>query len=240
MSRTLLLALACLPVATVGCGGSSSNPAPTATSTAGPATRHLLPALPGSYAALGASETFGVGANPRSNGYAYRVARLLHARKFVDLGVPGTTLHAGYDTELAGALSARPALCTVFFGVNDLRAGVSLASFLLDIRDMVVTLQSEGARVLIIGIPDLSYLPAVARLHISGLHRIVSSWNAGMAEVARRSGAHFLDLRRYDARLASHPRYVSSDGLHPSNSGHAALAHVIVAQIRRLRLWNSG
>jgi lysophospholipase L1-like esterase len=193
--------------------------------------------MPGSYAALGASETYGMGAAPRTAGYAYLVAHALHTRRFVDVGIPGTTLNQGYEAELASALAIRPSLCTVFFGVNDLRAGVTRDAFLQDLHDLVATLRSTHAQVVVVGIPDLSHVPAVARLHISNLRGIVASWNEGMARVARQTGAHFLDLRQYSAELASHRGYVAADGLHPSNAGHARLAQVVVATIRQDRLW---
>jgi acyl-CoA thioesterase I len=226
------------------CAGGSVSPASPSPTPGVTASSHstepaLAPPLAGSFAALGASETYGIGAAPRTDGYAYLVAKSLHARHFVDVGIPGTTLDQGYDTELAGALSARPALCTVFFGVNDIRAGVSRATFVQDLHDLVATLRQAHAQVVIIGIPDLSKVPAVAHLHISGIHSIVSSWNAGMLQVARQTGAHFLDLRHYDAELASHPNYVSSDGLHPSNAGHARLAQVVVSAVTHAGLWRA-
>src|SRR5919202_5987064 len=75
------------------------------------------------YAALGASETWGGGAAPRSKAYAYRVARALGARPFVNAGISGTTLPGGYQAELSAALAIRPRLVTLFFGYNDLRDG---------------------------------------------------------------------------------------------------------------------
>lgn len=230
--RPLLL----LAILFTGCAGSQASGAPVAPTPQPTAPAPARP-QPGSYAALGASETYGIGATPTTRGYAYIVSRRLHTRHFVDLGIPGTTLDGGYDTELTGALAARPALCTVFFGVNDLRAGVRRGAFLRDLHDLSVTLRRSGARVLIIGMPDLTLLPAVARLHLHGLNAIVASWNAGMARVARRTGARFLDLRQFDHELATHPQYIAPDGLHPSTSGHARLAAVVLAAIRKDHLW---
>ncbi len=192
--------------------------------------------LPRSYVALGASETYGIGATPVTHGYAYQVAHALHALHFDDAGIPGATLPAAYDTELSSALLARPSLCTVFFGVNDLRAQIGRGAFLQDLYDLVVTLQRAHARVLIIGLPDLQLLPAVRRA-FPQLQGIVTSWNQGMSSVARRTGAAFLDLRKFDAEITTHPGYISADGLHPSNAGHHRLAQVVVNTIRADHLW---
>lgn len=224
--------------------GCATSAAPTPTPTPSPTpkaeaqtTAKLQPPLPRSYAALGASETYGVGATPHTDGYAYVVARALHAHPYVNVGIPGTTIDAGYQVELTNALTVRPSLCTVFFGVNDLRAGVPREAFLADLTDLVSTLRRGGCQVLIIGMPDLSHLPAVAHAGLPDLRGVVSSWNSGMLGVAHKTGAHFLDLRDYTAELASHPQYVSPDGLHPSTAGHQRLAQVVLATIHQDRLW---
>lgn len=187
--------------------------------------------------ALGASETYGVGATPHTQGYAYRLAQALHATHFLDVGIPGTTLDAGYETELTKALAARPSLCTVFFGVNDLRDGVKREPFLQNLYDLVSTLRQARARVLIVGVPDLSLVPAASGL--PHLHATTVAWNSGMRRVARQTGAQFFDLSRFGAEMAKHPGYVAADGLHPSNAGHAKLAQVLLAAIRDGQMWRA-
>jgi acyl-CoA thioesterase-1 len=197
----------------------------------------VRPPVPTAYAALGASETYGVGAQPRTQGYAYLVASALRAHPFVDTGIPGATLGGAYDTELSGALTIRPHLCTTFFGFNDYAAGVKLDAFLQELHDLVVTLERARCNVLVIGLPDLSLLPAVRASGVVGVHALVRKWNAGMKSVARKNGAHFLDLAPFSAELAMHPEYVSADGLHPSNAGYARLAAVVVATVRKHKLF---
>jgi acyl-CoA thioesterase-1 len=236
--RTLSL-LAPLLLLASGCGQSSQ---PSAVSTVAPPARapqeRVASPSPGAYAALGASETYGTGASPPTRGYAYLVARALHARTFHNTGIPGAPLSGAYQTELSGALAIRPALATVFFGFNDLRTGVSLDAFLHDLRDMVKTLRSTHAQVLVIGLPDLSVLPAVKAV-VPNAHPIVVQWNTGMQKVARDTGAHFLNLDAFTRELIRHPRYIARDGLHPSNLGHARLSQAVLAAIRRDRLWSA-
>lgn len=223
------------------CGPSSaSTPPARRVSVAAPTPTEpsLASPLPGSYAALGASETYGYGATPHTRGFAYLVAHALHSRQFVDVGIPGTTLAAAYETELTNALTIRPWLATVFFGANDIRAGVHRDAFLRDLHDLVATLRRAGVQVVIVGLPDLTRLPLVAASGIGGLQQIVQQWNGGMARVARETGAHYLDLRQFDKELATHPSYIASDGLHPSNLGHNRLAQVIVATVKH-GLWRS-
>jgi acyl-CoA thioesterase I len=192
---------------------------------------------PRAYAALGASETHGDGASPHTNGYAYLVARRLGATEFRDPAISGSTLGAAYGPELSAALAIHPTLCTLFFGFNDLRQGVPLTTFRGQLRRLSTSLRAHGCRVLIIGLPNLSLLPAV-RAFFPDLGGIIAQWNGAMHAVAQETGAHFLDLRRYSRELAAHPEYISADGLHPSNLGHARLADVVVAAVRRSDLWS--
>jgi lysophospholipase L1-like esterase len=220
-----------------GCAATAEPGAPNRAAPT-PTEPSLAPPLPGSYAALGASETYGVGAAPHTRGYAYQVAHSLGATHFVDEGIPGTTLDASYETELTNALAIRPSLCTVFFGYNDLAARASRSGFLADLHDLAVTLRRAHTHVLIIGLPNLSLLPSVRRNPLGGLIGArIASWNRGMRQVARQTGSSFLDLGSYSSLLAAHPEYISQDGLHPSNAGHTALARLVLATIRKDHLW---
>ncbi len=225
----LLLLAACGSSHGTSANSSNARPLPTEPS--------LAPPLPSSYAALGASETYGIGVAPRTDSYPYLVERALHARHFVDVGIPGATLSSGYDGELSRALSIRPSFVTVLFGTNDILAGYSRGTFLRDLRDLVLTLRQARVQVLIVGLPDLSYFPRVRSAHIHGVHALITSWNSGMQSIARQTGSHFLDLAVYSSILAKHPEYVTADGLHPGNKAHARLAQLILAEVRREHLW---
>lgn len=219
------------------CGSSHGTSANSANVKPLPTEPSLAPPLPSSYAALGASETYGVGVVPRTDSYPYLVERALHARHFVDVGIPGATLSSGYDGELSRALNIRPSFVTVLFGTNDILAGYSRGTFLRDLRDLVLTLRQARVQVLVVGLPDLSYFPRVRRAHIHGVHALITAWNSGMQSIARQTGSHFLDLARYSRILAEHPEYITADGLHPGNKAHARLAQLILAEIRRDHLW---
>lgn len=209
-----------------------SSQAPSSTATIPVPTPSAIAAGTPVYVALGASETYGVGAEPITRGYAYQVRDAIGSSGFADLGIPGARLGDAYQTEIAGALALHPTICTVLFGVNDIRGGVNRDSFMASLRDLVTTLGRANCRTFVIGLPDLSQLPAVVRAHLSGLAATTADWNAGMATVAAQGGADFLSLAAFSGEIAAHPDYISADGLHPSTIGHTRLAAVIVAALR--------
>jgi lysophospholipase L1-like esterase len=186
------------------------------------------------YAALGASETYGVGATAVGRSYPYRIrdALGLPAGDFADVGIPGATVGDAYQTELTSALAIEPTTCTVFFGVNDVRRTIPLPQFVSDLTDLTTTLRRARCRVLIIGLPNLVDLPALRTLPASVLSATTQQWNAAIRQVATSTGAAFLPLDSLSAELAAHPEEVAPDGLHPSNSGHARLAEVILTALR--------
>ena len=189
------------------------------------------------YAALGASETYGVGAHPRTSAYPFLLAHWLGANRFADLGMSGATLPRAYMIELSRALAIRPTLCTLAFGSNDIARGVPLTEFLTDLRTLAGALRRSGARVLIVGLPDLSLLPRRQRQHIPNLARLSATWNTGMQSVARETGSSFLDSERFDSELKRRPNLISSDGIHPTNAGHYYIAEILLAEIRKDHLW---
>jgi acyl-CoA thioesterase-1 len=199
------------------------------------------------YAALGASETAGIGtADPARESFPQVLyQRLPRSAVLYNLGLPGETTAAAIQDELPAAVSGRPSLATVWFNVDDMAAGVSAADYEVRLDRIVGGLREAGtARVLIANTPRLDLLPVylacrpnppagAVRCPLGGdvvlpppneLSALVEAYNAAITRVAQRHGATVVDLAAQGATIAQHPEYVSSDGLHPSTQGAAAIA----------------
>lgn len=177
------------------------------------------------YVAIGASDSYGVGAfDPQTQSWPAVLARLLpHGTRFVNLGVPAILLSRAVQIELPVALDAHPGLVTLFLGVNDLAAGVALSRYRHDLAVLLAALRRHTAtRVLVGNLPDLALVPALAG-H-PGLAAAVATWNAAIAAEARAHGATLVDLFARWRDLAQHPEYIGPDGLHPSVEGYRQLA----------------
>jgi lysophospholipase L1-like esterase len=233
-TRTALCASVAISIVLGGCASTGSTsagtvvPSSSTTAQTGPGGSRLT------YAALGASETYGIGANPITNGYAYRLRDDLHLSgdAYADVAIPGATLADAFQTELTNALAIRPSLCTVFFGVNDVRGRIPLAQFKSDLTDLVTTLIRAHAQVMIIGLPQLADLPALRSASSADLATLTEQWNTAIQAVASATGAHYLSLEPFSSELIAHPEEIAGDGLHPSNAGHARLADVIFAALQ--------
>jgi lysophospholipase L1-like esterase len=205
------------------------------------------------YAALGASETVGVGTDdPTRQSFPQRLfQRLPRSAVLYNFGLPGETTAAALSDELPPALAVQPTLVTVWFNVDDMAAGVAAADYETRLDRLVSALRRDGStRVLLANSLPLDRLPAYAacrpdpppgavKCPLAGatlpppeeLEALVAAYNAAVARVAALRGAVVVDLFAQAAGLEQHPEYVSADGFHPSAEGAAAIAAAFAAQL---------
>jgi lysophospholipase L1-like esterase len=203
------------------------------------------------YAAIGASETYGVGADDR-----YRQAwpqifysdALPVSSTFYNLGIPAETTAQALKDEVPTALSVHPNVVTVWLNVNDLVQGVPAVTYGSQLRQLVHALrQGKKARVLVANTPDLRLLPAYracadpatdsgacplpASLVPSAqqLGELINAYNQEVATVVKQEGATLVDLYSRDALIAQHPDWISSDGFHPNGQGYVQIAKTFEA-----------
>lgn len=187
------------------------------------------------YAALGASDAVGVGADdPETEGWVPRLHRTMPAgTRLVNLGVSGSELSEALHQQLPVALAARPDVVTVWLAVNDLKNGVPLTRYERDLDRMLGDLRETGATVLVGNVPDLASLPvpdaALLQYGVpsrAALRVEIARWNAAIARLAAKHRAVLVDIHREWRELRLHPEYLSGDGFHPSTQGYARLARL--------------
>jgi lysophospholipase L1-like esterase len=168
-----------------------------------------------------------------------------------NFGLPGETTQAALADELPAALTVHPTLATVWFNVDDLAAGVSVADFESRLDGLVGGLRRAGvAQVLVANTPHLDRLPAYAacrpdpppgvrcplgQITLPPPEEVdarVQAYNAAIGEVAAREGATLVDLYAAGEVPELHPEYVGPDGFHPSAAGDAAIAATFASAAR--------
>lgn len=197
------------------------------------------------YAALGASETVGLGADqPEHDAWPQVFYRnyLPQSAVFYNLGLPGATTERALSAELPDALAVRPDLTTVWLNTNDLIHGVPVDAYEGQLDQLVSALRQGGrARVLLANTPVLDGLPAYREclgpqpgprclIHDrpppspETIRATVAGYNAAIARVAAHRGAALVDLHCAGDMASQHPDWLSADGFHPSTRGHTAIA----------------
>lgn len=202
------------------------------------------PTPPTVYAAIGASETIGIGTDdPTRQSFPQRLfQRLGPGTVFYDFGLPSETTAAALKDELPQALIVHPTLATVWLNVDDLIGGVPVTDYEPELDQLVGALRRAGARVAVANTPHLDHLPAYAACRPDPpagskcplgtitlpppdqVEALVQGYNAAIARVANREGATLVDLYAAGEVPDLHPEYVGRDGFHPSGAGAAAIA----------------
>ncbi len=115
------------------------------------------------YAAIGASETYGIGAgDPRlAWPQVFSDNVLPQSAVLHNFGIPGATTAQALRDEVPAALALHPTVVTVWLNVNDLISGVTAQDYESQLRQLLQDLRQGGqARVLVANTPDLAQLPA--------------------------------------------------------------------------------
>ncbi len=222
MMRLPLVAalLASLLVAT--CGGPQSG------------ARRTAPAVTDAriYAAVGASESVGVGSDhPERDAWTALLYRSAFRQDavFYNFARPGSLVADALQQQLPQALAVHPDLITVWLNTNDLVHSVPTTTYRSQLQQLVHALRQDGhARVLVANTPVLRTLPALRGAPDAPppdrIDAAVADYNQAIAAVVQEEGAVLVDLNCQGDMAALHPNWVSGDGFHPNASGYRAIA----------------
>jgi acyl-CoA thioesterase-1 len=194
---------------------------------------------PITYAAIGASDVEGVGADdPASQSWINVLHEMMpEGTRLVRLGRGGITLGEANQLEVPGAVDADPDIVTMWNVVNDATHGITLTTYLNDLNAALEKLTKETrAQVVLLNMPDITILmngiPDDQKDLIQGG---VEQWNRAIAETAARydGRVHVVDLYPISEEVLNHPEYISNDNFHPSSTGYRRLAEVVWDEINR-------
>ncbi len=187
------------------------------------------------YLAIGASDAAGVGAEPLTKGYVYRIADELDQRVdqvfLAPLAIPGAgTEQLGAALELLLKSEVEPNLVTVWTGANDVIDGEDADDFKDDLEDIFDQLRERTDGVIVAAnIPDLTELPRF-REHPDDdvTHKRIKEFNKAIAELAEDYDVLVVDLysEPVEDQLVS-----DKDGFHPNDAGHQRIAEAFLAVI---------
>ncbi|MEP6921294.1 MAG: SGNH/GDSL hydrolase family protein [bacterium] len=179
---------------------------------------------PVKYVALGDSTGVGVGAT--GGGYVARLFKRIEpvrpGSSLTNLCFSGATSEDVVRNQLQRVLAAQPTFVTLGVGINDLTHGGTIEQFSANYEMILEQLTSKtGAAILLLNLPDVSTAPRIPPPLREQLSRQIISFNARIAELARKYSVAVLDIySSTHESLGSHPEFFSGDGFHPSDAGY--------------------
>ena len=180
------------------------------------------------YLAIGASDAAGVGADPLTRGYVFRIAEALDERVvqvfLTPLAIPGATAEQlDGALELFLASEVEPNLVTVWTGPNDLIRGDDAGDFEDEIAEIFERLRDRTDGLIVAGnIPDLTQLPRFQNHPDDDVTRErIEEFNEAIAQQADDHDVLVVDL--YGEPVAD-SLVSDADGFHPNNEGHRRIA----------------
>lgn len=126
----------------------------------GPSPRHQAVPAGQTVLAFGDSVTFGTGASAGEDWPTLLAAAT--GWQVINAGVAGDTAQAAQARLPALLAQHRPALVIIEIGGNDFLRRRSVADVKADVRGLIQTAQASGAQVVLVAVPALSLLAAVA------------------------------------------------------------------------------
>lgn len=174
--------------------------------------------------AFGDSVTFGTGAALGEDWPALLSG--MTGWQVVNAGIPGDTAQAA-RTRIQGALDEhQPTLVIIEIGGNDFLRRRGSEHVKEDIRHLIRTSLGAGAKVVLIGVPELSLLAVVA-----GKPGDASIY----AELAKEEGVVLIP--EVFSKVLAQPE-LCADRIHPNAQGYRQMAHDIFASLREIGLAN--
>lgn len=219
-----------------GCAFGSSSPANTSGSTSTPTLATPTQHATYIYVAIGASETFGTGADrPATENWPTDLsAHLPRGVQVINLGIPGITAPQALQSELPEALDVKPNLVTVWLGTNDISGAFmnhvsldeALGQYQQSLDSILSQLSANGhPPVAVANIPDLNLLPYFYNYDQTSLQAVVTKWNRVVTQEVKAHSDILVDVYSESSQLLGHPEYLSGDGLHPSTLGYEQIAN---------------
>jgi acyl-CoA thioesterase I len=180
------------------------------------------------YLAIGASDAAGMGAEPLTNGYVFRIADELDQRVdqvfLAPLAIPGAdTEQLDAALELLLQSELEPDLVTVWTGANDVIRGVDADDFEDELENLFERLRDRTDGVIVAAnIPDLTELPRFRRDPDDDVTRErIEEFNDAIEEQAEEHDVLVVDLY---AEPVEDELVSDEDGFHPNDEGHRRIA----------------
>ena len=186
---------------------------------------------PVTMAVLGDSLAYGLGATSVENGLSHlifaQVREVRPGSTYANYGVPHSTMGDVLRHQIPQLHRSNASLVLLIAGANDLRFTHDAAVIMRRFRKLLESVHEVAPRAIVVagGIPDVTKTIAVPQYLKPIAARLCRRLNEAMKNVIAEHDDDFFDLYEYTrAPLRPDIEYLSDDGYHPTDFGHAEIA----------------
>ncbi len=180
------------------------------------------------YVALGASDAFGIGANPITRGYVYRIKDGLEDRgrrvSLLNLGIPTADIPAIKKSAKTALKRDKDIdLITIWTGANDLIGGNDVNEFEEYLESMLRRIRNKSfAFIVIMNLPELTQIKRFREDPDNDVTvERVAAFNAA---ITRQANAYNVPIVDFYKAAPGDMLVSKKDGFHPNNDGHQKIA----------------
>ena len=176
-----------------------------------------------------------------NRGYPAIMGSLLGVES-VNAGVGGNSTEKGLRRIAKDVLDLQPDVVVILFGTNDCRVDaekvfVPLPKYKANLGNMVDQCKAIDAKVVLCSLPPINqkaYFQRHEKLtfdKVGGLNKLLADYRSAAQLVAEEQDVPFIDLNQL---LEAEPKWLSRDGVHPSDKGNAIIARYVANAVRPL------
>ncbi|MGB7344053.1 MAG: GDSL-type esterase/lipase family protein [Pirellulaceae bacterium] len=174
-------------------------------------------------------------------GYPAIVGELLGVES-INAGVGGHTSGEGLRRMTADVLEKNPDVVVIFFGTNDIRVDNAKkhtppAKYQANLEEMIAQCRKIDAKVVLCTLPPIKAEPFFQRHDqkvfdaAGGLSALIMAQQQAAIAAAKNHNVVLVDLQKI---LLTEPKWMSPDGVHPSDEGNTIIANHIAKAIEPL------
>ncbi|MGJ8655380.1 MAG: SGNH/GDSL hydrolase family protein [Akkermansiaceae bacterium] len=174
-------------------------------------------------------------------GYDQILAKALNVDTVMS-GVAGHSTAQALRRMQKDVIDHNPDIVVIFFGTNDLRVDaprvyVTLKDYKNNLETMIKASEKAGAKVVLCTLPPINIEKYFTRHEKDlyekqgGLEKMINNYRHAAIEVSEKHKVPLVDLNQ---ELKKTPKWMSPDGVHPSQTGTRIIAELIIAKVKPL------
>ena len=188
------------------------------------------------FVAIGDSTVEGIGATKPNNAFCGLIFQAMQVRyahaTYYNFGKAGAKVKEVLIRQAHKVIALKPDIIIVSIGANDIIQGTRTKRFNQRFYKLLLRLRKEtNATIVVNNIPDMTVTSRIPGIFHPLLQRRVRQYNAIIQKQTTAAKGLLIDLYAHSTILRGITSFISPDGLHPSDTGYAVWASIVLTKL---------